>query len=66
MESGNLLLASDRALDHGDWIRMTRQFIDAGTAALKAAEAKSVDGILAAGGDLTESCDTCHARYMRQ
>jgi hypothetical protein len=66
VESGNLLLMSDRALDNGDWVKMTRQFVDAGKAALKAADSKSVDGILAAGGDLNEACDTCHAKYERQ
>ena len=65
-ESGNLLLLGGRALDNGDWVKMTRQFIDAGKVALKAAEAKNVDGIFTAGGDLNASCDTCHAKYQRQ
>lgn len=66
VESGNLLLLSGRALDKGDWVKMTRAFIDAGKAALEAAEAKNADGILTAGGDLNASCDTCHAKYERQ
>ena len=40
VESGNLLLLRDRAIDNGDWVKMTREFIDASRAALTAAEAK--------------------------
>jgi len=66
VESGNLLLIGNRVLDSGDWITMARAMIDAGTVALKAAEAKSTEGILASGGDINATCDNCHARYMRQ
>jgi cytochrome c556 len=55
----------DRALDKGDWVKMTRAYMDAGTKALKAAEAKDKDGIVDAGGDLNTTCDNCHARYQR-
>jgi cytochrome c556 len=47
-------------------VKMTREFIDASKAALKAAEAKNADGILTTGGDLNASCDHCHAKYQRQ
>jgi hypothetical protein len=66
VESGNLLLMGDRALDKGDWVKMTREFMDQGKLALKAAEAKDTDGIVSAGGDLNTTCDNCHARYQRQ
>jgi hypothetical protein len=66
VESGNLLLIGGRALDKGDWVKMTREFSDASKAALEAAAAKNADGILMAGGDLNTSCDTCHAKYQRQ
>ena len=66
VESGNLLLMGDRALDKGDWVKMTREYMDAATRALKAADAKDKDGIVAAGGDLNTTCDNCHARYQRQ
>jgi len=65
VEAGNLLLMGDRALDKGDWVKMTRAYMDAGTKALKAAEAKDKDGIVDAGGDLNTTCDNCHARYQR-
>ena len=66
IESGNLMLMGDRAIDKGDWVKMTRAFMDQGTLALKAADAKDKDGIVAAGGDLNTTCDNCHARYQRQ
>jgi hypothetical protein len=65
VESGNLLLMGDRAVDKGDWVKMTRAFMDTGKAALKAAEAKDKDGIVSAGGDLNTTCDNCHAKYQR-
>jgi len=66
VESGNLLLVRGRALDNGDWVKMTREFIDASRAALTAAEAKSADGVFSSGGDLNATCDRCHAKYQRQ
>ncbi len=66
IESGNLMLMGNRAIDKGDWVKMTRDMIDQGQKAMKAAEAKDKDGIVAAGGDLNNTCDNCHARYSRQ
>jgi hypothetical protein len=66
VESGNLLLIGDRVLDSGDWITMAHALIEKGTVALKAAEAKSTEGLLASGGDINATCDNCHAKYLRQ
>lgn len=66
VESGNLLLLSGRRVDDEDWVKMTRAYMDASQMALKAAQAKDKEGILAAGSDLNETCDTCHAKYQRQ
>jgi len=65
VESGNLLLMGNRVVDKGDWIKMTHEFMEQGKLALKAAEAKDKDGIVAAGGDLNTTCDNCHAKYQR-
>jgi hypothetical protein len=65
-ESGNLLLTPGRAIDNGDWVKMTQDFIDKSTAAMKAAEQKSTEAILSTGSDLNETCDTCHEKYQRQ
>jgi hypothetical protein len=66
VESGNLMLLGNRALDRGDWVKMTRDMMQQGQKAMKAAEAKDKEGIVAAGGDLNNTCDNCHARYSRQ
>ncbi len=65
-ESGNLLLMGGRAVDQGDWATISRALIEAADTALKAAEAKSADGVLEAGGAINETCDNCHAKYQRQ
>jgi len=66
IESGNLMLMGNRAIDKGDWVKMTHEMMDQGQKAMKAADAKDKDGIVAAGGDLNTTCDNCHARYSRQ
>jgi hypothetical protein len=66
VESGGLMTAEGRRLDNGEWLRMTDAFVARSKEALKAANEKDKDGIFAAGGDLNETCDRCHARYQRQ
>jgi len=65
-EAGNLMLLDGRAIDNGDWVKMSRELVDAGTLALKAVEAKSTEAVLTAGEKVNESCDNCHAKYQRQ
>ena len=65
VESGNLMLMGSRAIDKGDWVKMTRDMMEQGKAAMKAAEAKDKDKIVEAGGELNTTCDNCHARYQR-
>ena len=64
-DAGQLLMTESRAVDRGDWIKMSQQMIDAGLATLKATEAKDKDGVLNAGEPLNASCDNCHQRYRR-
>jgi hypothetical protein len=66
VEAANLLLMGDRAVDRDDWVKMARAMADAATQVLKATEAKSAEGILAAGEPLNASCDACHQRYQRE
>jgi hypothetical protein len=66
VESGNLLLVPGRAIDNGDWVKMTHDFVEKSKLAVKAAEQHSTEGILSAGSEINETCDTCHARYQRQ
>jgi len=65
-ESGNLLLTGNRLVDHGDWVKMTRDMIAAAQGAVKAAQARDKMGILDAGAAINETCDNCHAKYQRQ
>jgi hypothetical protein len=65
-ESGNLMLTPGRAIDNGDWVKMTHDFIEKSIVTLKAAEQKSTEAILSAGSDLNQTCDTCHEKYQRQ
>jgi cytochrome c556 len=52
-------------VDQGDWVKMSKAMADAGQMALKAAEAKNPEGILAAGEVINMSCDSCHEKYQR-
>jgi hypothetical protein len=65
-ESGNLLMLGDRAVDRGDWITISQQLVKAAMMAVKAAEAKSTDDIITAGGEINITCANCHAKYQRQ
>jgi hypothetical protein len=65
VESANLLVQGSRAIDSGDWSKMAKDMAVAGQQALKHAEAHNKDGILQVGEAVNNSCDSCHARYLR-
>jgi len=65
-DAGNLLMAEGRALDQGDWIKMSRAMIDSAQLTLKAVANKNPEEVLAAGEIVNMSCDNCHERYTRQ
>jgi hypothetical protein len=46
-----------------DWKKWSRAMSDAGMAALKATEAEDLDRLVAANGDLVESCESCHKAF---
>ena len=58
-ESGNLLLIGNRAKDQV-WTKTSQAMVDAGAAALKAAEAKDVDAVIEVGNRIVDACETCH------
>jgi len=66
VESGNLLMLGDRAVDKGDWMTMSRALMDASRVALKATEAKNVEALFGTGETINASCENCHQRYQRQ
>jgi hypothetical protein len=66
VESANLLVVGDRAIDRQDWVKMAQALADAGQQVLKATNAKDPMGVLASGETLNASCDACHQRYQRE
>jgi hypothetical protein len=66
VESGNLILTGSRAIDKGDWVKMTHDMMDKAKLAMAAAKAKDKDKIVETGGDLNVTCDNCHMRYSRE
>ena len=62
-ESANLLMMPGRARDQKQWMADAKLMLDAGAAAVKAAKAKNVEGIVAVSEQLLESCTSCHKTY---
>lgn len=62
-ESGNLLMMGRRARDMDLWRRWSQDLIDAGEAAMQAAEAQDAEAIFDLGEDIYRSCTGCHAQY---
>jgi hypothetical protein len=63
-ESGNLLMMVPRAMDGGAWMTLSQELVDTGVAALRAAEAKNVGQLFAAGGAVYVACVNCHQQYV--
>ncbi len=63
-ESGNLLMMAPRAKDADEWMRIAQAMVDAGAEAAKAAEAKDVDWLFDAGGNVYAVCNNCHSKYV--
>jgi len=62
-ESGNLLMLPGRAKDDGEWMKDSRNLVDAGAAAFKAANAKDADALTEIGDQILTTCSTCHQKY---
>jgi len=65
IEAGNLLLMGNRLVDKGEWVKLTNDLINGGKEALKAADARNADGVMASGEPINNSCDGCHEKYRR-
>ena len=63
-EAGNLLMLEGRAVDRDDWMAKSRDFIDKANETVKAAEAKDIEGLFTAGGDMYLACTACHSKYV--
>ena len=65
-EAGYMLMADGRAVDKGDWIKMSQAMVDAAKVTLAAVAGKKPDDVLESGEAVNTSCDNCHERYRRQ
>ena len=50
-------------VQQADWQKWAGSVSDAGVAAVKAAEAKNLQALIAANGDLVDACEGCHKRF---
>ena len=66
METGNMLVASGRAIDDPQWAKWSADLNKAGLAGVKAAQARNGEATFAAGSDMFEACQACHAKYIRR
>ncbi len=62
-ESGNLLMIGSRAQDSEVWMATSRALVEAGAAALKAAQAKDVEAITEVGNQIIAACESCHEKH---
>ena len=63
-EAGNLLMMDRRAMDQGDWIGWSAAMVDAGEAAMAAADARNPQALFDAGGEIYVTCAGCHETYV--
>ena len=62
-ESANLLMMPSRARGREQWIEDARLLLDAGEAALKAAQDRDVEALSELNEQLYQSCITCHQNF---
>lgn len=73
-ESANLLTIAGRTCANGrpvpitnaDWPKLVQGLRDAGMAAYKAAQSKSMDKMLEAADTMTTACANCHEKYREK
>jgi hypothetical protein len=63
-EAGNLLMMVPRAKDGGDWMTFSRSMSDKAVELMHAAEQRDPQKVFTLGGDLYETCTTCHQKYI--
>lgn len=63
MEAGNSLMMEGRAKDKGQWYEKCKAMIAAAESVRTAAKARDVDALFTRGGDLFDTCQSCHFTY---
>lgn len=65
VESGNLLMMGSRAIDKGDWVKLSQALMESSVVAMKAIQAKDAQALLNSGEAIYASCNECHMKYQR-
>jgi hypothetical protein len=65
VEAASLLLQGNRAVDTGDWARLSKEMATASAQALKAAQARDPEAVLNVGETIYNACTSCHVKYLR-
>src|SRR5947207_720786 len=65
-ESGNLLMIGSRVVDRTTWLRFSRAMVDAAADVAKAADSKNAEVLSMASDKLYDTCETCHAKYLKK
>ena len=61
---GRLLSNGEKVpLERADWVKFTKELVDAGSATYKAAQTKNQDVVILSLDRLSNACDSCHAVY---
>lgn len=63
-ESGNLLMMPPRAVDTGEWVRISTDLVDVGLRAAQIASDRDFEGMLTVGEDIYNVCVECHRIYV--
>jgi hypothetical protein len=65
-ESGNLLMLGPRPKDGGEWMQLSRQLVDVGEKAVKAAASHDPQAVFDVGAEVYDVCTACHAKYAQE
>ena len=64
-ESGNLLMLGARPKDGGEWMQLSRQLVDVGEKAVRAAASHNPQAVFDTGAEIYDVCTACHAKYAQ-
>jgi len=59
-------MVGSRIVDRTTWMQYSRAMVDAAASVAKAADAKNGDALSMASDALYDTCETCHAKYLKK
>lgn len=65
-EAGNLLMMGPRPKDGGEWMQLSRQLVDVGEKAVKAAASHNPQAVFDVGAEVYDVCTRCHEKYVEE